>query len=325
MARPRSDGDSSIVSRRNVLGAAGSAAALSVAGCLGSGDEGDGLSGEIIITGSSTVYPISNALAEEFKKDHPDVTMSVDPTGSGGGFENHFCPGNSDINGASRPIKDSEVQHCQENDVEPIEFEVGGDALTVAVNNENDWVDCVTEEELKQIWQPGGAQMWSDVRDEWPDEPFELYGPASTSGTFDWFTENIIGEAGSHRDDYEASEDDNRLIQGIKGSKYAMGYFGYAYYKENKDAIKGLEIDGGSGCTPPSLANAKDGSYPLARPLFIYPAKGSLEKEQVREFLRFYLEQAETDIVSEIGYVPTSEQLRDDNLDKLESAIEDVQ
>jgi phosphate transport system substrate-binding protein len=321
MATHRRDSRQSIVSRRRVLGAAGGAVTLSLAGCLGGGD---GLTGEVVITGSSTVYPISNAMAEEFKRENPDVTVSVDSTGTGGGFENNFCPGNSDVNGASREITSAEQSNCQNNGVEPIEFQVGGDALTVAVNNENDWVDCVTEEELKQIWQPGGAQMWSDVRDEWPDEPFELYGPASTSGTFDWFTENIIGEAGSHRDDYEASEDDNRLIQGIKGSQYAMGYFGYAYYMENQDSIKGLAIDGGNGCSEPTLENAQAGNYPLARPLYIYVAKESLGNEAVQEFVRFYIERTDSELVSDIGYVPVDESTRDENLDKLESAIEDV-
>jgi phosphate transport system substrate-binding protein len=321
MATHRRDSRQSIVSRRRVLGAAGGAVTLSLAGCLGGGD---GLTGEVVITGSSTVYPISNAMAEEFKRENPDVTVSVDSTGTGGGFENNFCPGNSDVNGASREITSAEQSNCQNNGVEPIEFQVGGDALTVAVNNENDWVDCVTEEELKQIWQPGGAQMWSDVRDEWPDEPFELYGPASTSGTFDWFTENIIGEAGSHRDDYEASEDDNRLIQGIKGSQYTMGYFGYAYYMENQDSIKGLAIDGGNGCSEPTLENAQAGNYPLARPLYIYVAKESLGNEAVQEFVRFYIERTDSELVSDIGYVPVDESTRDENLDKLESAIEDV-
>jgi len=321
MATHRRDSRQSIVSRRRVLGAAGGAVTLSLAGCLGGGD---GLTGEVVITGSSTVYPISNAMAEEFKRENPDVTVSVDSTGTGGGFENNFCPGNSDVNGASREITSAEQSNCQNNGVEPIEFQVGGDALTVAVNNENDWVDCVTEEELKQIWQPDGAELWSDVRDEWPDEPFELYGPASTSGTFDWFTENIIGEAGSHRDDYEASEDDNRLIQGIKGSQYTMGYFGYAYYMENQDSIKGLAIDGGNGCSEPTLENAQAGNYPLARPLYIYVAKESLGNEAVQEFVRFYIERTDSELVSDIGYVPVDESTRDENLDKLESAIEDV-
>jgi phosphate transport system substrate-binding protein len=260
-------------------------------------------------------------MAEEFQQEYEGVDITVDSTGTGGGFKNHFCPGNSDINGASRPVKDSEKEQCATNDVEPVEFQVAGDALTVAVNEAADWVDCVTFDELAQIWGPGGADKWSDVRDEWPDKQFELYGPASTSGTFDWFTENVVGEADSHRGDYEATEDDNRIISGIEGSENAMGYLGYAHYEENSHRVKAVEVakEDRSNCTAPSLENAKSGDYPLARPLFMYPAKQSIrQKDQVYEFLEFYLTKAETDLVKQIGYVPTSEELRDENLSKLE-------
>ena len=325
-------------SRRELLTAVGGVGLAALAGCTrgsnaAAGGDGSGdtttkeqLHGSVTITGSSTVYPVSLAMAEEFQKQHQQVNISVDSTGTGGGFKNHFCTGNSDLNGASRPIKDSEVQQCESNDVTPLEFQIAGDALTVAVNNEADWVDCMTFEELAQIWKPNGAQKWSDVRDDWPDAPLELYGPASTSGTFDWFTENVVGEAGAHRGDYEATEEDNIIIQGIEGSKHAMGYFGYAYYKENTDRVKAVEIkkDDGGSCTKPSLDNAKSGDYPLARPLFIYPAKQSLTDETFRAFMRFYLKKVETDLVKEIGYVPSSKSQRDENLDKLESAISDV-
>ena len=337
-------------SRRKFLLGAGAVGATALAGCIGGDggsesddggttegsiddseatgtDSGSGdLSGSISITGSSTVYPVSVAMAEEFQKKHDGVEMSVDSTGSGGGFKNHFCPGNSDINGASRPIKDSEKEQCGDNDVEPVEFEVAGDALTVAVNNDADWVDSLTFDELAQIWGSDGAQKWSDVRDDWPDKEFELYGPASTSGTFDWFTENVVGEAGDHRSDYEATEEDNIIMQGIEGSEAAMGYFGYAYYKENSDHVKAVKIaeEDTSNAVKPSLDNAKSGDYPMARPLFVYPAKSSIqEKEQVHQFLQFYLEQAETDIVKEIGYVPTSQDLRDENLDKLQEVADE--
>jgi phosphate transport system substrate-binding protein len=334
-----------VSSRRKLLVSAGTVGVAAFAGCVGGSENGtnqndgsedntDGnseqstedseeqnLSGDITITGSSTVYPVSVAMAEEFQKKHSDLTISVDSTGSGGGFKNHFCPGNSDINGASRPIKDSEKEQCSKNDVKPVEFNIAGDALTVAVNKEADWVDSLTFDELAQIWGPEGAQKWSDVRDEWPDEEFELYGPASTSGTFDWFTENVVGEPGAHRSDYEATEEDNIIVKGIEGSESAMGYFGFAYYKENKDRVKAVKIaeEDKSEAVEPSLDNAKTGDYPMARPLFIYPAAKSIqEKTQVREFLRFYLEKAETDIVKQIGYVPSSEQQRDENLSKLE-------
>jgi len=318
MASNRPDSQRSIVSRRKFLGAAGGAAALSVAGCLGGG--GSGLSGDVVISGSSTVYPVSNAMGEEFKKANSNVGMSVDPTGTGAGFENNFCTGSSAINGASRPIKDSELQHCRDNGVEPVEFQVASDALTVAVNTENDWAECVTEEELRQIWKPDPAQTWSDVRSEWPDKEFERYGPATTSGTFDYFTEHIIGEARSHTDDYQSSENDNTLIQGVQGGPYTIGYFGYSYYEQNKDSLKALSIDAGNGCVEPSLENARDGSYPLARPLFIYVNRDEIKNnEAVRQFVEFYLTQSSKDIVSEIGYVPVSDEIQQQNLDKLES------
>ncbi|KTG09315.1 phosphate ABC transporter substrate-binding protein [Haloprofundus marisrubri] len=342
MTQQTSDGTDG-VSRRKFLVGAGTAGMLGIAGCTtnpgassgnsggsgggngssgngSSGGSGENLSGEVIVKGSSTVYPVSAAIAEEYMTNH-DVNVSVDSTGSGGGFQNHFCPGNADINGASRAIKDSEVQLCSDNGVEPVEFQIASDALTVAVNNEADWVDCLSFDQLAQIWKPDGAQTWSDINSDWPDEEFELYGPASSSGTFDWFIENVIGEDGSLRSDYEPTENDNRIIQGIQGSEYAMGFFGFAYYEENRENVKAVQIkeNADGNCVEPSIENAKSGDYPMARPLFIYAAQSSLEeKQQVYSFMEYYLNQAETDLVSEIGYVPTSTELRDENLSKLE-------
>jgi len=327
------------VSRRKFLLASGAAGALGLAGCTqetgdggdgsdgsdgsdgGSSGGGDGLSGEVIVKGSSTVFPISDTMAELFQEEHPNVNITVDSTGSGGGFENWFCPGDSDLNGASRPIKDSEVEQCSSNDVEPIEFRIAGDALTMAVNNENDWADCMTPDELASIWKDGGVTNWQDVREEFPDQEITLFGPAETSGTFDWFNENIVGEDTRHTARHQPTEEDELIVQGIADNPGGMGYFGFAYYNSNTDQVKALDIDGGQGCTPPSLANAKDGSYPMARPLFIYVAQSSLQREEVVEFLRFYLENAETEIVQDIGYVPSSTDLRDENLQKLEDAI----
>jgi phosphate transport system substrate-binding protein len=319
------------LSRRSFIASAGATSVVALAGCAentdgsGGGDGGGGsgegsLSGEVISTGSSTVFPVSDAIAQAFMEEHPDVNVTVDSTGSGGGFENHFCPGDSDINGASRPITDAEMENCTSNGVDPVEFEVARDAVTMAVNNEADWVDCMTFDEMSQIWREDGAEMWSDVRDEWPDEPFDLYGPASTSGTYDWFDETVIGEEHSHTSDHEPTEDDNLIVQGIEDSAHAMGYFGYAYYIENSDRVKAVEVkaEEGDECTAPSLENAKDGSYPMARPLFIYPSEQALEREEVAAFMEFYIEQSETDLVGDIGYVPASEQLRDDNLEKLD-------
>lgn len=331
MAEDTSDYRNRAVSRRTVLAAGGTALGISIAGCTSSenpnnsgGTAGSGGGGgEIVITGSSTVYPVNVAMAEEYQQEN-DVGISVDSTGTGGGFENHFIPGNSDINAASRPITEEERQAAEENGITPIEFQIASDALTVAVNPEADWVDCVSYNELRQIWQPNGAQNWSDVNSDWPNEPFELYGAASTSGTFDWFTEHVIGEQGSHRSDYEGTEQDNLIVQGIEGSQYAMGYFGYAYYAENQNAIKALAIEEneGGGCTSPSIQNARDGSYPMARPLFIYASKQSItENTAVEDFVRYYIENSSTDLVSNIGYVPASEQLVQENLSNLEEAV----
>jgi len=342
---PSQEPTTSAITRRKALGTFAGVGSLAVAGCTGTGtdggdggnggDGGDGsdtdgsdggdtdgsdLSGEVVITGSSTVFPVSDAMAEEFMEMHPDVNVTVDSTGSGGGFENHFCPGDSDVNGASRPIKDEEMENCQSNGVEPVEFRIAGDALTMAVNNDADWVDCVTFDELSRIWREDGARLWSDVRDEWPDEELELFGPASTSGTYDWFNENVVGEEYNHTAEHEPTEEDNLIVQGVRDSEFAMGYFGYAYYSSNSDQVKAVEIEAeeGDGCTPPSLENAKDGSYPMARPLFIYPSEEAVQREEVYRFLQFYLERAETDLVSEIGYVPSGEELRDENLATLD-------
>jgi phosphate transport system substrate-binding protein len=324
------------VSRRTFLVSAGTTGALALAGCTqetgdggdggsggsggsgsSGGDGGDGLSGEVIVKGSSTVFPISDSFAEAFMQEHDQVNVTVDSTGTGGGFANHFCPGTSDINGASRPIKKSEQEQCSSNDVEPVQFQVAGDAVTMAVNNDADWVDCITPEEMSQIWREDGAEMWSDVRDDWPDEEITLFGPASTSGTFDWFNENIIGSEYNHTTDHQPTEEDEQIVQGIRDNPYAMGYFGFAYYKSNSDLVKALSVDGGDGCTEPSLANAKDGSYPMARPLYIYVAESALQRDPVYEFVEFYIERAETENVQEIGYVPSSEEQREENLEKL--------
>ncbi|SER83610.1 PstS family phosphate ABC transporter substrate-binding protein [Natrinema salaciae] len=312
------------VSRRKFIAGTGAAGVAALAGCSetssGNGDD-DELSGEVIVKGSSTVFPISDEMAQRFMEDHPSVNVTTDPTGSGGGFENHFCPGNADINGASRPIKQEEKDHCAENDVSPIEMHIAGDALTVAVSPENDWVDSMTFDELAQIWGDDSATTWSDVNSDWPDEDLKLYGPDTTSGTYDWFSENVNG--GSHRTEYEGTEDDNTIIQGLENSPYAMGYFGYAYYAENEDRVKALKIAESESNEPsaPSLQAASKGTYPLARPLFIYPAEGSLQSEEVYEFVKFYLEKSSADwIADEVGYVPASQDMVDENMSKLESA-----
>jgi len=305
------------VSRREFLVGTAGLGTAALSGCVENvRSEPSSGGGEVVVKGSSTVYLISDLMAQEFMADN-DVNVTVDSTGTGGGFKNYFCPGTSDVNGASRPIADEERESCQSNTVQPVEFQVGKDALTVAVNNDADWVDCLTYDELSQIWRDGGAQRWSDVRDDWPDERIKLFGPAPTSGTYDWFNTNVVGEAYNHTPNHEQTEKDNIIIQGIEDDPYAMGYFGYAYYAENSERVKAVSVDHGEGCVGPTLENAKQGTYPMTRPLFIYVNRDSLARDAVFDFVSFYLKNAATDLVSEVGYVPVSESIRNDNLAKL--------
>lgn len=319
----RDDGSrrTSPASRRRFLAAAGTAAAAGLSGCSAFARDAR----EVAIAGSSTVYPVTEAIASAFASRRPEVTVSVSQTGTGGGFSNFFCPGMTHINNASREIVESEVDHCAENGVTPIEFQVATDALTVVVNPGADWIDCLTVAELREIWRADGLDRWSEVREGWPDEPFELFGADTTSGTFDYFREAIIGEDANHRGDYHATERDRTIVQGVRGSAFAMGYFGFAYFSENPDQIKAVAIDDGHGCVRPSLEAAMTGEYtPLSRPLFIYVADWALEEPEVREFVRFYLERAATDLVSDVGYVPITEEKRDEELARLDDAIEGV-
>ncbi|WP_456370882.1 PstS family phosphate ABC transporter substrate-binding protein [Geoglobus sp.] len=305
-------------------------AALAISGCSQSGEEGKAsISGEVKISGSSTVYPVTMAIAEEFSKLYPDVTVSVQSTGTGGGFKNFFIPGLVDINDASRPIKESELEASKENGVEPIEFLIGYDALTVIVNKDNDWIDCLSFEELKKIWGPeatGKVTKWSDVNSSWPDEEMNLYGPTSASGTFDFFTEHVIGESGAHRQDYHGTEEDNTIITAVSRDRYAMGYLGLAYYLENKDKVKAVKIKNPETgvCVAPSIETGRSGEYPLARPLFIYVNKESLKKPAVREFVKFYLENLDSGIVEEVGYVPVSKEVKEENLKKFNEALKEL-
>ena len=309
------------------------AGTLALAGCIGLGEEQDdgsdgALSGTINIAGSSTVFPLMSAIAEEFEADHDEVKVDISSTGSGGGFENYFCPGETDFNNASRPMKDAEKEHCQENDVEWIELVAATDALTVVVNNDADFVDCLTVDELASIWQPDAAGTWDEVRDDFPSEPIERYGAAETSGTFDYFTENVVGEAGAHTDDYQATEQDNTIVQGVQGSEYAIGYFGFSYYYNNPDTVKALSIDDGDGCVPPELETAANGEYsPLSRPLFTYPSKSSLAEEHVAEFARFFVEQTTNEelVAGDVGYVPLTDDQQSEMESRLEDAIEEAQ
>ena len=262
------------------------------------------LSGEIEIDGSSTVAPITEAVAEEFRKVAPDVQVNVGISGSGGGFK-RFVAGETDVSDASRVISDAEAQAAAENGVGYHEFLVGVDGLSVLVNPQNDFVDCLTIDQLNAIWRPESAvDSWDDVDPSWPDRPMRLYGPGTDSGTFDYFTEEVMGEAKLSRPDYTASEDDNVLVQGISGDRNALGYFGFSYYKENADKLKLVSVDSGDGCVAPSVESIASGEYsPLSRPLFIYVSKASLERAEVRSFVEFYMENGSA-LTAEVGYVP---------------------
>ena len=275
------------------------------------------LTGTIEIDGSSTVFPITEAVAEEFRKEAPQVQVNVGVSGSGGGFK-RFTAGETDISDASRPIGDNEAAAAVENGIEYYEFLVGVDGLSVMVSPKNDFVDCMTVEQLHELWKPGSAvNKWSDLDSSWPDSDINLYGPGTDSGTFDYFTEEINGEAQASRADYTASEDDNVLVQGINGDRNALGYFGFAYYAENSDKLKLIGVDSGSGCVIPSVDTIASGDYgPLSRPLFIYVSETSLERPEVREFTRFYMEHGR-ELTREVGYVPLTEAEYRANLDLL--------
>jgi len=279
------------------------------------------LGGEIRIDGSSTVFPISEAVAEEFSK-VADTRVNVAFSGTGGGFEK-FCRGETEISDASRPIKDSEVEACTANDIDDVvELQVGIDALTVMVHPDNDFVECLTLEQLNLIFKTGGATNWNEVDPSFPDESISWYYPGTDSGTFDYFVEAAIegvDETATHRGDGTSSEDDNVLAQGIEGDANAIGYFGFAYFLGAGDRLKAVSIDGGDGCVEPSFDTALDGTYqPLARPLFIYTRESFLQdKPEVLGFVNFYLENTET-LVPEVGYVTMPDDLFQEQVAKIE-------
>ncbi len=276
------------------------------------------LNGTIEIDGSSTVYPISEAVAEEFNKIHPNVRVNVGVSGTGGGFK-RFSVGETDISDASRAIRDSEHEASVANGVEYYELRVGTDGLSVIVSTANDFLDCLTVDELKMIWEPGSTvNNWNQVRPGFPDRPLRLYGPDTDSGTFDFFTDEINGEPQASRSDYTASADDNILVQGIGGDRNALGYFGYAYYAENTDKLKPVSVDDGEGCVTPTPDTILSGEYkPLTRPLFIYVNKESLARPEVKAFVEFYMEHGET-LTREVGYVPVPPDAYTDNLIMIE-------
>ncbi len=270
---------------------------------------------KITIDGSSSVYPITEAVAEEFREVEPDIRVTVGVSGTGGGFRK-FTRGETDISNASRPITAIEIKAAQENGIEFIEIPVAYDGLAVVVSTENDFVDYLTISELKKIWEPeaqGVIKSWKQVRESFPDVPLNLYGAGTSSGTYDYFTEAVVGKAKSSRGDYTASEDDNVLVQGVSTDKGGLGYFGLAYYSENAGKLKLVPIDdenpeNGTAPVLPSAASVNDGSYgPLARPEFIYVSLKAANDPYVQKFIKFYMENAPV-LVEEVGYIPLSKE-----------------
>ena len=281
-----------------------------------------GVSGEVVVDGSSTVQPLTAAAGELFKMQEPGVNVSVGTSGTGGGFK-VFCAGETDISNASRPIKEEEAALCEENGIEYTELRVATDALTVVASADNDFLSCLSVDQLATIWAPeseGTIMTWDQVDPSFPAERMELYGPGTDSGTFDYFTDEINGEEGASRSDFSASEDDNVLVQGVQGNPYALGYFGYTYFEENADSLKAIEVDNGEGCVAPSAETAADGSYsPLARPLFIYVNNASFaEKPQVAAFVRFYAEN-NGEIARAAQYIALNDELSSELVGSLDS------
>jgi len=284
-------------------------------------ETGANLTGEIKLEGSSTVYPISEAVAEEFMAMHEGVNVTVGLSGSSNGIK-AIMNGEADIANASRLIKEEELKAIQDKGDDVVEMPVAYDGITVVIHPENDWATEMTVEELQKIWQKDSTvKNWSDVRPEWPNEPITLFGPGTASGTFEYFTEAINGEAKVSREDYTPSEDDNVLVQGVSGDKYALGYFGFAYYEENANKLKAVAIKetADAPAVAPSIETIGDGSYkPLSRSIYIYPLKSALERPEVQEFIKFYMsEEGGQTLSEEVGYVRLGQDLYDKNLSAL--------
>jgi phosphate transport system substrate-binding protein len=288
-------------------------AAIAAAGCAPREKEAGAAStaGEkaVRVDGSSTVYPITEAVAEDFRTPHPDIRVTVGISGTGGGFKK-FVAGEIDIADASRPIKPEEASAAQTASIDYIELPIAYDGLTIVVNHDNKFVDHLSIEELNKIWAPESqVKKWSEVRAGWPNEEIHLYGPGHDSGTFDYFTEVVNGKAQACRADYTASEDDNVLVQGVAGDKNSLGFFGFAYYAENQDKLRAVPIMTDAGPVVPSHDTIANGTYkPLSRPIFIYAAAKAVERPEVQTFVTFYLDNA-AKLVSQVGYVALSDAL----------------
>lgn len=320
------------LSRRRTVATLGGVGVAALAGCTSGDDDSDSneqLTGTLRVSGSSTVHPIAQAVGRTFAgESHPEVDFNLSKDGSGGGFRNVFIPGSSDINNASRPIKEGELQDCRESGIEPIEFQVAQDALTIVANNENSWVDEMEVSTIGEIWDPETApETWADVNSSWPDLEFNLFGAATTSGTFDYFTERVVGEEDSIREDYEGTERDDSIAAGVAGDQAAFGYLPFAYYVNNPDQVKAIAVIGETGeAVAPSLPATQGGEYPLARPLFFYVNENKLaEKQTVQEFVKYYIEQSGGGFISEeIGYVACTREQVQSNLEKLDQTLAEL-
>ena len=277
------------------------------------------------IDGSSTVFPITEAMVEDWGDSiGGSARVVIGISGTGGGFKK-FCAGDTDINDASRPIKASEVLKCAEGGIEFIELPVALDGLTLGVNPDNDFVSCLTIEELHTMWAPeaeGVIDRWNQVRADWPDEKLRLYGPGVDSGTFDYFTETINGEAQSSRGDFTSSERDNVLVRGIAGDRGSLGYFGYSYFVENRDILKMVAVNSGNGCIKPTDETINNGSYsPLSRPLFIYVSKKAWKEPDVKDFVSYFVSYDRADLLRDLGFVPFPERVHDLVLDRFQRGL----
>ena len=282
-----------------------------LAGCGGGAADDGRLTGTIQIDGSSTVFPITEAVAEEFMREYPGVRVTVGVSGTGGGFSK-FLRGETGINNASRAITTTELQLASQNDISFIEIPVAYDGLAVLVHPSNDWATCLTIDELDTIWRAGSTvSRWSEVRAGFPDRPIALYGPGTDSGTYDYFIRTVTGVEGGSRADFTASEDDNVLVQGVAGDAGALGFFGFAYYDNNRERLRLVGIDSGNGCIEPSLETVRDGEYqPLSRPEFIYVRADLADDPAMTAFVHFYIEHAAT-LASEVGYIPLDQEAYD--------------
>ena len=283
------------------------------------------LSGTVRADGSSTLGPYVTYAAEQFQKQESGVRVTVGISGTGGGFE-RFCHGETDLSNASRPIKDEEKALCEKEDIDFTELQIANDGIAVVANPKNDWADCLTVEQLKKIWEPKSkVDSWKDVAPSFPDEKLSLYGAGTDSGTFDYFTDAIVGEEGASRSDYTATEDDNVTVTGVSGERGGLGYFGLSYLESNRGKLNDVEIDGGDGCVAPTTQTVQDGSYePLSRPLFVYVKASSLERLEVGAFVQFMLDNQES-IAKAALFVPLTDEQLGKSQTQLEAGGSDVE